>query len=451
MHNNHYFLRHLVPELGNKLSRAILNRCYSQNKDELIIEFRLKNSNLFYIKAYLKSDFSSLSFPNNFYRAKRNSANLFNSIINQQITGFHLFNNERAFILKFNNNNQLLFKLYGNKSNILLIRENQVIELFKNSLINDKNLDITQLDRELDITFEHLKAEHWKVRKVIPTLDKLSAQHLKSILENQTPEQKRLAFNTFMQEISNPPFYIIADSNGFKLSLINTNDNSESYTDPILAITLFFERQVKFKTLNNFKSTLISEVNSQILKANNYLNKVKKRLAELSNDATNQLKADILMANLTNINKRSKSVDLLNFYTEKLITIKLNPLLSPQKNAERFYRKSKNEAIEVAILKKNISNKEELLYSLNNKLKELKATNSIKDLKVGQPKHQKNSPEIILPFKEFNIDGYKILVGKNAKKNDELTLKVAKKDDLWLHAKDVAGSHVVISRSLLTL
>ena len=49
-------------------------------------------------------------------------------------------------------------------------------------------------------------------------------------------------------------------------------------------------------------------------------------------------------------------------------------------------------------------------------------------------------------FKEFDFLGYKIYVGRNSKNNDELTLKFAKKDDIWLHAKDVAGSHVVIKK-----
>ena len=49
-----------------------------------------------------------------------------------------------------------------------------------------------------------------------------------------------------------------------------------------------------------------------------------------------------------------------------------------------------------------------------------------------------------LPYHEFEYEGWQIFIGRNAKANDELTLKVANKDDLWLHAKDVAGSHVII-------
>ena len=49
-----------------------------------------------------------------------------------------------------------------------------------------------------------------------------------------------------------------------------------------------------------------------------------------------------------------------------------------------------------------------------------------------------------LPFKQFETDGWVIWVGKNAKNNDLLTLKYAKKFDIWLHARDVSGSHVII-------
>jgi predicted ribosome quality control (RQC) complex YloA/Tae2 family protein len=58
--------------------------------------------------------------------------------------------------------------------------------------------------------------------------------------------------------------------------------------------------------------------------------------------------------------------------------------------------------------------------------------------------HKKEKQEIVLPYHAVEFNGYHIWIGKNAKANDILTLKYAFKEDLWLHAKDVPGSHVVI-------
>jgi predicted ribosome quality control (RQC) complex YloA/Tae2 family protein len=61
---------------------------------------------------------------------------------------------------------------------------------------------------------------------------------------------------------------------------------------------------------------------------------------------------------------------------------------------------------------------------------------------AGKPKKEKQATP--LPYHEFEFKGFKILVGRNAEANDLLTFKHSFKDDLWLHAKDVAGSHVLV-------
>jgi len=80
MHNNYYFFKHLAPALSAKLSGATLINCFTQNKNELILEFIQTNQEQFFIKASLESQFSCLSFPANYHRAKRNSAKIFELI-----------------------------------------------------------------------------------------------------------------------------------------------------------------------------------------------------------------------------------------------------------------------------------------------------------------------------------------------------------------------------------
>ncbi|MBA4144856.1 MAG: hypothetical protein C0523_03760, partial [Cytophaga sp.] len=138
-----------------------------------------------------------------------------------------------------------------------------------------------------------------------------------------------------------------------------------------------------------------------------------------------------------------------DFYHEnKPLEIKLKRELSPQKNAEVFYRKSKNKQIETDKLKEAIAKKEKEVARLKKSIAEIEATEGLKEFrkKVGDagivtPREKETPPP---PYHEFEFRGYKIWVGRNAEKNDELTLKYTFKEDLWLHTKDVPGSHVII-------
>ena len=140
----------------------------------------------------------------------------------------------------------------------------------------------------------------------------------------------------------------------------------------------------------------------------------------------------------------------MNFYNDQKLKIKLKSDFSPQKNAENYYRKSKNERIEVETIEKNIENAINKIIGIEEKIDKVKAAENFKELKSFIKIQKKVSEETESPkslFKEFLFEGNLILVGKNAKNNDTLTFKHAQKEDYWLHARDCAGSHVVIKRN----
>lgn len=446
MHNNYYFLKQLVPQLEKELKGSVLSEVFSQNKDELILSFRKNNASYFYIKAFLKSHFSCLSFPHDFKRAKKNSATVFQKLEGKEVSSLQLFKNERAFLIHFNGVYALLFKLHGNRSNILLLENSKPNMLFKNSLKNDLNLSTAELDKVLQISYKNLIANEWNVRKVWPTLDKKTAEHLIETLTNAPESKRERLFTSFQKELESPNgYYITINNKGYRLNLLKPDTNDFDLIDsPIESITAFFNKQVKHQAIFTIKEKIRSGLNSRLVKAGNYVIKSKQRLEQLLMGTSNKQMADVLMANLHSINKGTKKAELLNFYSNETISVKLNPLLSAQKNAERYYRKAKNEAKEVAILEQNIKEKEKQIEHLNEDLKALEKADNLKELKKWQSEEVLVKSDAPMPYKEFTINEYKILVGKNAKHNDVLTLKIAKKDDLWLHAKDVAGSHVVI-------
>jgi len=168
---------------------------------------------------------------------------------------------------------------------------------------------------------------------------------------------------------------------------------------------------------------------------------------------------DIVTANIHKIIKGQPKVQCEDFYDEemKLIDIPISPILSPQQNAAKFYKdytRMKNAEKE---LTKQIELGENELYYLKSVLEELNRAQTDAELEAIKQELQeggyiradsskkKMKQGKVPPMRFESTDGYPIYVGRNNKQNEELTFKLARKDDIWCHASKVHGSHVIIS------
>ena len=168
---------------------------------------------------------------------------------------------------------------------------------------------------------------------------------------------------------------------------------------------------------------------------------------------------DILMANLRNIQKGQTVAKCQDFYDEDMpiIEIPISVTLSPQQNAAKYYKdynRMKNAENELV---KQISLGETELSYLESVLEELNRAGSEQELdeirrelqdtgylKADSAKKRAKQSKLS-PMRFESTDGYPIYVGRNNRQNEELTFKMARKDDLWLHASKVHGSHVIIA------
>lgn len=169
-----------------------------------------------------------------------------------------------------------------------------------------------------------------------------------------------------------------------------------------------------------------------------------------------KLKGDLINANIWRLEKGQKKAVLENYYDDnKEIEIPLDERLSPAQNAQKYYseyRKSVNAEIKLTELiekgEKELIYIDSVLDSLMRSttenevllLRQELAEQGYLRLKGGKQKPPKELP----PMEFVSSDGFKILVGRNNKQNDKLTLKTAEKTDIWLHTKDIPGSHVII-------
>ena len=168
---------------------------------------------------------------------------------------------------------------------------------------------------------------------------------------------------------------------------------------------------------------------------------------------------DIVTANIHKIVKGQTLIQCEDFYDEDMtvIDIPISPILSPQQNAAKFYKdytRMKNAEKE---LTKQIELGENELHYLKSVLEELDRAQTEAELEEirrelqeggyvkADPGKRKMRTGKLPPMRFESTDGYPIYVGRNNRQNDELTFKLARKDDIWCHASKVHGSHVIIS------
>lgn len=448
MHNNYYFLRHLSTALDDNIRGYQLVEAFSQNKNELILGLS-KDTSDFYIKAYLDPSFCCLSFPESFSRARRNSVDLFTLLQNKTVRKVRQFENERCFSIDFEDDFQLLFKMHGNRSNVILFRHNKVEEVFKKSLKKDFDIDPEKLDRSLDQSKSAFINAGGEYTKLFPTFGKVIKPYLQQTgIEAMAPEDCWGLLEQTLQKLAAPQFFIVRLKHQLHLSLLETGEVLEDFNDPVSAINSFFIRYISESTMNSLKQQALAAIHKQLKQNENYIGKTTRKLHEIETQQSHSMLADIIMANLHRIPPKAKEVTLENFYdANSEITIKLKQDLSPQKNAETYYRKAKNQSMEIQALKSNLKRKQQAMDTLIEKqllVEEASDLRSLRDLLKKDQKDTSSKEQSKRPFHSFKYGGFDIWVGKNARSNDAMLQQHSFKDDLWLHAKDVSGSHVLI-------
>jgi predicted ribosome quality control (RQC) complex YloA/Tae2 family protein len=453
MQTNFYYLKQLSARLNQIISGKYLTECFSQDKDELILAFtdnHENNNSIFYIKALLSPTFACLSFPKAFNRANQNSVNIFEKLIGSKVSFVKQHTNERAFTIYFNNNFLFTFKLFGNKSNIILFKNESVVELFQNNIKNDKTLKYNTLDRVIDQSFEAFQIGNGSVKSLFPTINNKIIEKINLEIGNKdfNLDQKWETVQQTINQLNSSEYFIVNEKGVPALSMLKEQQYISKYNDAIEVANEFYASYTRFDVFDKEKANELALIDKQIKKLNYGKSMLEIKYENLINGVKNDELANILMANLHAINNEMTAVELFDFYRNIPVIIKLKKGISPQKNAENYYRKAKNEKTEIDFITDSIQNKQAQIEKL---IAKIEAVNMIQELKILRAflkveSKIANKTKFVedFPFKIVIIDGWEIWIGRNANNNDLLTQKYAKKDDMWFHARDVAGSHVII-------
>jgi predicted ribosome quality control (RQC) complex YloA/Tae2 family protein len=424
---------------------ARLKQCFSQEKDELVLGFERQNGDDFYIKCSLGPQFSSLQFPESFHRAGRNSIDLFSDLLLAEVQEVEMYENERAFGIHFLGNYVLVFKLFGNRANLILYRDGEYDSQFQKRLKKDDELVLSGISRSIDQSFEAFQAADGDYFSLFPTLGKEGQAWLAAQGYESLHLKDRWALLQKMLEILDEGhFYVVKTPKGIGFTLFHTPDSLFETSDPIAALNQFYVLHYSVGEFTREKSQVKDGLERNLAKSQLYLQELEKQKVIRETNVPFEEIGNILMAYLHLIPEGESQVTLEDFYRNQPITIKLNSTLSPALNAENYYRKAKNFSKELAHWEENIARKKQEIEEIKAKLIALESVENRKGLKPFLAIALSKNTSEELPFKQFEVEGWVIWVGKNAKNNDLLTLKYAKKQDIWLHARDVSGSHVIV-------
>ncbi|MDX5476243.1 MAG: NFACT family protein [Bacillaceae bacterium] len=245
----------------------------------------------------------------------------------------------------------------------------------------------------------------------------------------------------------------------YLIDLKHINGDTKLFTSLSELLDRFYFGKASRDRVKQQANDLERYVQNEIQKNKKKIKKLEQTLEDAKKADKYQLEGELLTANLHNVKRGDKQVEVVNYYDENgaTVTIELSPRLTPSENAQKFYQKYQKAKNSLAIVKEQI---EKAIQEINyfDMLSQQLETASPKDiqeireelmeegyLKIKQKKGNKKN-KIQKPVLEQyqSTDGTEILVGKNNKQNDFLTNKVARRDELWFHTKDIPGSHVVI-------
>lgn len=240
------------------------------------------------------------------------------------------------------------------------------------------------------------------------------------------------------------------------LRLTHLNFTESKYELMSEAIDNFYSVNKSNDRLDQMKSSLIKKINSHKKSVNKKIKILNDNISKEAQAENSKKKADLLAANLYRINDKSKEIELEDFYNDNnLIKISLNPMKTPWENIDEYYNRAKKIKAAIVYAKNDLPRQENLLSYLNQLEDFVNRSNSISDLEeireemvdnklIKKKGRNKKKSKPSRPFHYKTENGSDIYVGKNSKQNDYITLKVARKEDLWFHVKDSPGSHVIL-------
>ncbi|WP_165209614.1 NFACT family protein [Streptococcus tangpeifui] len=475
-----FFLHYLTQELRDQILYGRIQKVNQPFERELVLTIRNNRQNyklllsahpVFGRVQVTKTDFQNPKNPNTYTMIMRKY------LQGAVIEDLQQLENDRVLELTISNKNEigdqvrvtLMVEIMGKHSNIILLdkAEGKIIEAIKHigfsqnsyrtilpgsTYITPPKTDaLNPFTVKEDRLFEILQTEDLSPKSLQRRFQGLggdTAQELAKQLESDKLKNFRTFFNQSCQPtLTEKSFAPVAFS-----------DNLMDFPSLSELMDYYYQDKAERDRVAQQASDLIHRVQNDLEKNKKKLIKQKKELAATEKAESFRQKGELLTTYLNLVPNNKDKVELDNYYTGEKITIALDLSLSPSQNAQKYFKKYQKlkEAVKhlkglIEETKQTISYLESVELALSQASldeiaeirEELVETGFIRRRKHDKQQKRKK-PEQYLASDGKTI----IMVGRNNLQNEELTFKMAKKGELWFHARDIPGSHVIIRDNL---
>ena len=476
-----FFLHHMVEELRTELLNGRIQKINQPFDQELVLQIRSnRQSHRLLLSAHpvfgriqlTETTFENPAQPSTFIMVLRKY------LQGAVIESIEQIENDRIVEITVSNKNEigdniqatLIIEIMGKHSNILLVDKSnhKILEVIKHIGFSQNSYrtllpGATYIAPPSTDALNPFTIKDEKLFEILQTQE-LTAKNLQGIfqgigrdtaseLENLLVNEKLSKFRNFFKQETNP---CLTDKSFSCVPFSNTIDDHFSSLSQLLDV--FYKDKAERDRVKQQASELIRRVENELQKNRQKLKKQEKELLATENAEEFRQKGELLTTFLHQVPNDQDQVVLDNYYTNQPITIALDKALTPNQNAQKYFKRYQKLKEAVKYLTELIEEtKATILYleSVETVLNQagLDEIAEIREELIQTGFIRRRQREKIQkrkkPEKYLASDGKTIiLVGRNNLQNEELTFKIARKEELWFHAKNIPGSHVVISGNL---
>ncbi len=233
------------------------------------------------------------------------------------------------------------------------------------------------------------------------------------------------------------------------------------WESPSQLLDSFFAMRDEKNRLTQYTANLLKLLRNNLAKAQRKKSLLEKELEDVKDNDKNRIFGDLLTANIYQLQKGMDKITVMNYYTENCedVTIPLRVEMTPSENIKRYFKRYTKGKSAITQISKQL---EETIYEIDyfsNQLYNVEACKTEAEIdeimseliKQGymkqstkQKKKKDEDKQLSRPLEYVTSAGRQVLVGRNSRQNEALTHRTADEDDVWLHAKNIAGSHVIL-------
>lgn len=475
-----FFLHHMTDELRQQLLYGRIQKINQPFNQELVLQIRSNRQNhklllsvhpVFSRIQLTRTAFENPAVPTTFIMVMRKY------LQGATIENISQIENDRILEISVSNKNEigdsvaatLVIEIMGKHSNIILMDKasGNIIEAIKHVGFS-QNSYRTILPGSTYVTppqtgsrnpftisdgklFEILQTEDLSARSLQNLFQGLGRDTAAELSQRLTSDKLKI-FRAFFASSTQ------ATLTSKSFTPILFADSQKEFPSLSQLLDAFYQDKAERDRVNQQASELIHRVENELEKNRKKLKKQEQELVATENAEEFRQKGELLTTFLHQVLNNQDQVELDNYYTSEKITIVLDKALTPNQNAQRYFKKYQKLKEAVKHLTGLIEETKETIQYLESVETALSQANLTEIAEIREEliqtgfirrRQREKIQKRKKPEKYLSTDGQTIiLVGRNNLQNDELTFKMAKKEELWFHAKDIPGSHVVITGNL---